>query len=78
MEIIGKEYYYETKGDTIKHSVLKRQTPAWNIFENGDWVERYAPLYETVEELENVGKIVKAMYMSAHVPNVVHFPGIIS
>lgn len=74
MITVGNEYYYETKGKTIKHSILVRQTPAWNIFENGDWIESYSPLYETKEEIYNVNLIVDTMYKATYVPNVVHLP----
>ena len=74
MESVGKEYYYQTNGGTIKHSILRRQTPAWNIFENDDWIRRYSPLYETIEELKNINSIVDKMYKETYVPDVVHLP----
>ena len=74
MIAVGNEYYYETKGKTIKHSILIRQTPAWNIFANGDWIESYAPLYESEEELVNIRTLVNVMHKATYVPNVIHLP----
>lgn len=71
---LGKTYYYQTKGGTIKHSVLVGQTKAWNIFENGDWIESYSPLYETKEQLQAINGLVHAMYVNTYVPDMVHVP----
>ena len=60
MDQIGKKYFYETRAGTIKHAKLVRATKAWFIFDNGDWIERYRPLFETKEELsEKLRKIAK-------------------
>ena len=45
--------------------LINDDTKAWFIFDNGDWIERYRPLFETKEELVNVDRIVKGMYGSA-------------
>ena len=45
MDQIGKKYFYETRAGTIKHAKLVRTTKAWFVFDNGDWIERYRPLY---------------------------------
>ena len=74
MEQIGNKYYYQTRGGTIKHSTLVRKTGAWLIFENGDWIPRFSPLYETCEQLEYINNLVHKMYLSTHVPDVVHIP----
>lgn len=74
MDQIGKKYFYETRAGTIKHAVLVRTTKAWFIFDNGDWIEKYRPLFETQEELVNVNKIVKGMYEDTYCPEVVHIP----
>ena len=74
MEEIGKEYFYQTKGGTVKKGRLVSQTPAWNCFDNGDWVERYSPLYESKEMLEEINKLVHAMYVTTYVPEVLHVP----
>ena len=71
---IGKEYYYETRGHSIRHNVLVAQTPAWNIFKNGDHIARYSPLYETKEEVEGIAQLVHKMYVDTYVPEVVHIP----
>jgi len=74
MDQIGKKYFYETRAGTIKHAKLVRTTKAWFVFDNGDWIERYRPLFETKEELVNVNRIVKAMYENTYCPEVVHIP----
>lgn len=74
MEELGKQYYYSTPGGTVKQGVLVRKTPAWNIFDNGDWIKSFSPLYETKEQLENINKLVHAMYVNTYVPDVVHVP----
>lgn len=71
---VGKAYFYQTKGGTIRYSVLMNQTSAWNCFENGDWIERYAPLYDTEEQLMMVNRLVHKIYVSTYVPEVVHIP----
>ena len=74
MDQIGKKYFYETRAGTIKHAKLIRTTKAWFVFDNGDWIERYRPLFATKEELVNVNRIVKAMYENTYCPEVVHIP----
>lgn len=74
MDEIGKKYFYETRAGTIRHAKLVRTTKAWFIFDNGEWVNRTTPLFETKEELVNVNKIVKAMYDTTDCPDVVHIP----
>ena len=73
----GKKYFYETRAGTIKHAMLVRTTKAWFIFDNGDWIEKYRPLFETKEELVNVNNIVKAVYENTYCPEVVHIPNAI-
>ena len=74
MDQIGKKYFYETRAGTIKHAMLVRTTKAQFVFDNGDWIERYRPLFETKEELANVNNIVQAMYENIYCPEVVHIP----
>ena len=73
-EVIGKTYFYQTKGGTIKQSKLTGKSKAWLMFENGDWIESYSNLYETKEELINVNNLVSSMYKNTYVPDVVHIP----
>lgn len=72
----GKVYFYEskTRGGAIRHGRLVRTTPAWLIFDNGDWIESFSPLYETKEELVNVRMLVGVMHKNTYVPNVAHLP----
>ena len=74
MEQIGMVYVYETRGGQTKSAVLTRMTKAWYIFSNGDWIERYSPLYRDIEERNTVVRIVDALEKSIHVPDVVHVP----
>ena len=71
---IGSTYYYESKGGTPKCAVLLRMTKAWYIFANGDWVERYRPIYQSFEEYKLVSDIVRAMEKQVYVPDVIHVP----
>lgn len=74
MEQIGKIYYYQNRGGTILHSRLVRMTKAWYIFENGDWIPRYSPIYSSIEEQQLVEQIVKDLGKNIHVPDVLHLP----
>ena len=71
---IGKTYYYETRGGTLKSAVLLRVTKAWYVFANGDWVESYRPIYRSYEEYKTVSGIVAAMERNIYVPDVIHIP----
>ena len=62
--VINKKYFYEKCGK-IKSGVLQKETKAFYIFDNGDYIERYKTLFET---------IVKTMYINTYVPEVVHIP----
>ena len=73
MDVIGKNYFYETKAGAIKNAKLTRTTKAWYVFDNGDWIERYTPLFETEEELLAVNEIVRAIYDATPVPDVINF-----
>lgn len=73
-EIIGKTYFYQTNGGTIKQAKLIGKSKAWLMFDNGDWIRSYSPIYETKEELLNVNGIVNAMYKNTYVPNIVYIP----
>ena len=73
MDEIGKTYYYKYKG-IIKKGKLVNETKAWFIFDNGDLIRSYSPLYDTREELENISNLVEEMYKNTYVPNVVHIP----
>lgn len=70
----GKTYYYESRGGEPKCAVLIRTTKAWYIFSNGDWVERYRPIYRSLEEYQLIKDLVKAMKQQVHVPDVIHVP----
>lgn len=74
MEQIGCLYIYETRGGQLKSAVLTGMTKAWYIFSNGDWIERYRPIYKDEEEFNTVRNIVKALEKSVHVPDVIHVP----
>lgn len=75
--VIDKKYYYEKYGK-IKSGVLQKETKAFYIFDNGDYIERYKTLFETEAEAETItetaNKIVKAWFVSTYVPDVVHIP----
>ena len=74
---INKKYFYEKHGK-IKSGILLKETRAFYIFDNGDYIERYKTLFETEAEAEAItemaNKIVKAMYVNTYVPEVVHIP----
>lgn len=74
MERIGNLYVYETRGGQLKSAVLTGMTKAWYIFSNGDWIERYRPLYKNMEERNTVAAIVDALEKTIHVPDVIHVP----
>lgn len=74
MEQIGNLYVYETRGGQLKSAVLTGMTKAWYIFSNGDWIERYRPLYKNMEERNTVAAIVDALEKTIHVPDVIHVP----
>lgn len=74
MEQIGNLYVYETRGGQLKSAVLTGMTKAWYIFSNGDWIERYRPLYKNMEERNAVAAIVDALEKTIHVPDVIHVP----
>lgn len=74
MEQIGNLYVYETRGGQPKSAVLTGMTKAWYIFSNGDWIERYRPLYNNMEERNTVAAIVDALEKTIHVPVVIHVP----
>ena len=74
MEHIGNLYVYETRGGQLKSAVLTGMTKAWYIFSNGDWIERYRPLYKNMEERNTVAAIVDALEKTIHVPDVIHVP----
>lgn len=74
MEQIGNLYVYETRGGQLKSAVLTGMTKAWYIFSNGDWIERYRPLYNNMEERNTVAAIVDALEKTIHVPVVIHVP----
>lgn len=74
---IGKKYFYEKYGK-IRSGNLQRETKAFYIFDNGDYMEKYKCFYETEAEAETmtemVDKIVKDIYINTYVPDVVHIP----
>ena len=74
MEQIGNLYVYETRGGQLKSAVLTGMTKAWYIFSNGDWIERYRPLYKNMEQRNTVAAIVDALEKTIHVPDVIHVP----
>ena len=74
MEQIGNLYVYETREGQLKSAVLTGMTKAWYIFSNGDWIERYRPLYKNMEERNTVAAIVDALEKTIHVPDVIHVP----
>lgn len=74
MEKIGNLYYYENRSGQIKNSILTGITPAWYIFSNGEWVERYRPIYNSEEAYRTVSLIVDAIEKTVHVPDVMHVP----
>ena len=74
MEQIGNLYVYETRGGQLKSAVLTGMTKAWYIFSNGDWIERYRPLYKNMEERNTVAAIVDALEKTIHLPVVIHVP----
>lgn len=74
MEQIGKLYCYENRSGHIKNSILTGITPAWYIFSNGEWVERYRPIYNSEEEYQTVSLITDAIKKAVHVPDVIHVP----
>ena len=74
MEHIGNLYVYETRGGQLKSAVLTGMTKALYIFSNGDWIERYRPLYKNMEERNTVAAIVDALEKTIHVPDVIHVP----
>ncbi len=75
--VIDKKYFYEKHGK-IKSGILQRQTKAFYIFDNGDYIEAYKTLFETEAEAETIirtaDRIVKNMYVDTYVPEVVHIP----
>lgn len=75
--VIDKKYFYEKHGK-IKSGVLQKETKAFYIFDNGDYIERYKTLFETEAEAETItetaNKIVKAWFVNTYVPDVVHIP----
>lgn len=75
--VIDKKYYYEKYGK-IKSGVLQKETKAFYIFDNGDYIKKYNTLFETEIEAETITataeRIVKAMYINTYVPEVVHIP----
>ena len=74
---IYKKYFYEKHGK-IKSGILQRETKAFYIFDNGDYIEGYKTLFETESEAKAITKeaetIVKSMYINTYVPEVVHVP----
>jgi hypothetical protein len=75
--VINKKYFYEKCGK-IKNRILLKETKAFYIFDNGDYIERYKTLFETEAEAETItetaNKIVKAWFVNTYVPEVVHIP----
>ena len=75
--VINKKYYYEKYGK-IKSGILLKETKAFYIFDNGDYIEGYKTLFETEAEAETItetaNKIVKAWFVNTYVPEVVHIP----
>jgi len=57
----GKEYYYKN-ADSLKHSVLVKRTSVWNIFENGDYIDRRVPIYESMEAFVGVRTLVNMVH----------------
>ena len=47
--VINKIYFYEKHGK-IKSGILLKETKAFYIFDNGDYIERYKTLFETEAE----------------------------
>lgn len=75
--VINKIYFYEKHGK-IKSGILLKETKAFYIFDNGDYIERYKTLFETEAETETItettNRIVKAWYINTYIPEVVHVP----
>ena len=74
MEQIGNLYYYENRSGHVKNSILTGITPAWYIFSNGEWVERYRPIYNTEEDYRSVCLMINAIEKTVCVPDVIHVP----
>ena len=76
MLVKGKTYIYQYRGYE-RRGVYLRSTPAWNIFlRDGeeDWIESYAPYYESEEQREAVLELVRAIEKSIHVPDGIPVP----
>ena len=75
--VINKIYFYDKHGK-IKSGILLKETKAFYIFDNGDYIERYKTLFETEAEAETItettNRIVKAWYINTYIPEVVHVP----
>lgn len=68
----GKTYFYEKYG-RVKSGIFRGQTKAWLIFENGDYLHIWEPVFENESDLHIVNTIVDAMEKTTRVPDKVMF-----